>query len=104
MVDRSRLGCDASLILNPSAVPSVEAEAEGMRLLMSIDRPCVQLYTSITLGPHGTPLPGPEHAQFAAFAIEAQDYPDAATHSFPSVLHSPDSPYTQVTKIDISPV
>ena len=101
--DPDRIGHDASLILNAGTPAATVTAPNGLELTLTTDRPCVQLYTSGTLGRHGTPLPGPAHGPYAALCLEAQDYPDALTHGFPSILHGPDAPYRQRTSIRIAP-
>ena len=105
--DPQGLAHDASLIVEQEdrSEPIAEVNAaNGLRLRMWSDQPCVQLYTSGTLTAHGTPGEGAAHQRFAALCLEAQNFPDAMAHpNFASILHSPDNPYHQQLAIEIAP-
>lgn len=98
-------GWDANLVLDPGTGPQAEVRApNGMRLRLWTDQRGVQLYTSNTLGPHGTPGSGAPHAPFAGLCLEAQDLPGALDFpDFGSILCTPEQPYLQVTSIEITP-
>lgn len=100
--DPQREGTDGNVILDPHQGPAATLTApNGRKLKLWTDQPGLQLYTSVTLGPHGTPTGAP-HQPFGALCLEAQGYPDALTHGFPTTLHGPDKPYRQVTEIEIT--
>lgn len=105
--DPEQLGHDASLVIDKVDRKSPAAEAwapNGIKLQLGTDQPCLQLYTSGTLEQVGSPGSGAAHQRFAGFCLEAQNYPDALSHShFPSILHGPDTPYTQSLRLAISP-
>lgn len=98
-------GYDLNFALDPGAGPAAEVtSADGMRLRLWTDRPGLQVYTSNTLRPFATPLPGGNHGPFGAICLEAQDFPNALnTPDFGSILVSPDGPYRQKTTIEITP-
>lgn len=99
-------GHDSSLVIcRPDTdTPVAELTApNGLRLRMWTDQSCVQLYTAGGLGAHGVPVAGPMHQRFAGLCLEAQGYPDAmANPNFDSILCSPEKPYLQRTRIEIS--
>lgn len=105
-VDPSAAGHDASLVIDHPDTDRPVAELtapNGLRLRMWTDQPCVQLYTAGGLGVHGVPAAGPVHQRFAGLCLEAQGYPDAmANPNFDSILCSPDKPYLQRTRIEVS--
>lgn len=98
-------GYDLNFALDKTQGPVAEVTApDGMTLRLWTDRPGLQVYTSNTLAPHGTPWPGVPHGKFAGLCLEAQDFPNALnTQGFGAILCSSDKPYRQVTTIDIAP-
>ena len=102
--DPQRIGCDASVVLDSGAGPAATLSApNGMGLRLWTDRPTLQIYTTPWLSPQGAALPGQTHEPMTAICLEAQDNADAMTHGFPSVLHGPETPYRQLTTIEIAP-
>ncbi|KNG93923.1 hypothetical protein ATO11_11325 [Pseudaestuariivita atlantica] len=103
LADPDREGSDANVVLDPGEGPAATLTApDGLRLRLWTDQPGLQVYSSVTLGPHGTPMPGPRHLPFAALCLEAQGYPDALNKGFPASIATPDAPYTQTTTIEIA--
>lgn len=69
-----------------------------LRLELSTDQPCLQLYTGQYLGPTDTPLGGIAHVGHAAFCLEAQGLVDAPNQRhFASILAAPGHPARQTT-------
>ena len=101
--DPDRVGHDANLVLDPGDGPAATLTSpDGLALRLWTDQPGLQVYSSVTLGPHGTPAPGADHAPFAALCLEAQGFPDALNQGFPASICDPDRPYRQVTEIEIA--
>lgn len=103
--DADGTGFDLNYALDNNEGPAAEViSPDGMRLRLWTDRPGLQVYTSNTLTPFATALPGGNHGPFGAICLEAQDFPNALnTPEFGSILVSPDAPYKQVTTIEIAP-
>jgi aldose 1-epimerase len=103
--DPKRTGWDGNVVLDGGEQVQAEAEApNGMALRLWTDQRGLQLYTSNTLGPHGTPGAGAVHQPFAGLCLEAQNLPAALDYAdFGSILCSPDMPYRQQTSIEIGP-
>ncbi|MCF3936467.1 galactose mutarotase [Acuticoccus sp. M5D2P5] len=85
--------------------PALTLTGETMALALSTDRPGVQVYDGYDMPPVPVPgLGGARYGTFAGIAIEAQDWPDAVNNpTFPSVIHTPDDPYRQTTRVTITP-
>ncbi|WP_435310972.1 aldose epimerase family protein [Primorskyibacter sedentarius] len=96
---------DGNLALEGGEAPAAEVTApNGLRLRLWTDQPGLQLYNGVSLAPHGTPLAGQDHQRYGGVCLEAQGFPNAVnTPAFPSILYSPDTPYTQRTQIEIAP-
>ncbi|KMK65894.1 aldose epimerase family protein [Puniceibacterium sp. IMCC21224] len=103
--DQERAGWDGNLLLNQTTQPKAEVTApNGMRLRLWSQERGLQLYTSNTLGPHGSPLPGPPHAPFAGICLEAQGMPVAfGTDALEQSLCEPGRDYFQKLEIEIAP-
>ncbi len=100
--DPERQGTDGNVVLVGGDAPAATLTApDGTRLRLWTDQPGMQVYTAVSLRPHGTPTGAP-HQPFGALCLEAQGYPDALSHGFPSTLHGPDKPYVQITEIEIT--
>lgn len=84
---------------------SVELRGNGLKLSLSTDQACLQLYTGQHLTERNTPLPGQWHQPFAGVCLEPQGYPNAInTPQFPCPLVTPELPYRQRLSIDIRAV
>ncbi|SMC55151.1 aldose epimerase family protein [Primorskyibacter flagellatus] len=96
---------DGNIVLDGGNGPAAEVTApNGLRLRMWTNQPCMQVYNSVTLASHGTPLPGQEHLRYTGLCLEAQGFPNAPNvPEFPSILCSPVTPYHQRTEIEIAP-
>lgn len=80
----------------PEPVPVAElTNADGMRLRIETTEPGLQVYA----GAHLPDLPESIMGPGAGIALEPQGWPDAINRAhFPTVLHTPDNPYRQVTR------
>lgn len=96
-------GWDGNLVLTKGAEPAAEVAApNGLGLRLWTDRPGLQVYTSNSLARALPEGPGAAHGRFAGLCLEAQDFPNAVNEpAFGSILCSPDTPYRQVTSIEI---
>ncbi|MGP6089154.1 aldose epimerase family protein [Antarctobacter jejuensis] len=103
--DPESAGYDLNYALDDGDGPVAEVTApDGMRLRLWTDQPGLQVYTSNSLTEYAAPWPGPHHGPFGGICLEAQVFPNALnTPEFPSILVSPDTPYRQVTTIEIAP-
>lgn len=65
----------------------------GRRLIVSTTQPGVQVYTANFLSKSSEDFP---HIQYNGICLETQHFPDAINQtSFPSIVITPDSPYSQ---------
>lgn len=76
---------------------------DGIEMVMHTNQPGLQVYTAADLMPHAAPLARQTHSPFSGIALEPQGFPDAINRSqFPSILCSPDQPYSHKTQVEIS--
>lgn len=95
---------DVNLILDSGAPAAVLTAPNGLSMTIRTDAPGLQLYTGQGLRPHGTPLPGQNHAACTGIALEPQQFPDAPNQpGFPDAIFTPARPFRQTTTIEISP-
>lgn len=97
---------DTNFVLDQSdTTPACLLRApNGMTLRLWTDQPGLQVYSGQGLSPRGTPLPGQDHSPCSGLALEAQGFPDSVNNDhFPSVIHTPENPYRQTTRIEIKP-
>jgi len=74
----------------------------GLSLEIETTEPCLQAYAGAGLGDHASAFSGKLHPG-AGIALEPQGYPDALNQpEFPSVLCTPDAPYCQTTRLNLS--
>ncbi|OUS35781.1 hypothetical protein A9Q94_11605 [Rhodobacterales bacterium 56_14_T64] len=104
--DESRLGIDHNLVFEAGrnvGQPVSEVEApNGMRLKFWSDQPGGQLYTAAAMPPQDGGLDGQTYGPAAGFCFEPQGFPNAVNiPSFPSVLVSPEMPYSQKLQVEI---
>ncbi|WP_118132704.1 aldose epimerase family protein [Oceanicella sp. SM1341] len=104
--DPEAAGHDHNFVLRPgrdTSAPAAELRAGERHLRLWTDQPGIQLFTAPRLD---VPVPGLDGRRYGAFAglcMEAQHFPDSVNQpGFPSILHSPDRPYTQVLEVDIA--
>ncbi|SMX32011.1 aldose epimerase family protein [Maliponia aquimaris] len=103
--DPQGAGYDLNFALDGGTGPAAELVApDGMTLRLWTDQPGLQLYTSTSLAPFAQPWPGVAHGPWGGICLEAQGFPNALnTPGFPPIVVTPDTPYRQVTTIDIAP-
>ncbi|WP_226580679.1 aldose epimerase family protein [Acuticoccus sediminis] len=83
--------------------PAATLEGRDMTLVLSTDRPGLQVYNAFDMPEIPVPgLGGALYGPLSAIALEAQDWPDAVNHEhFPGVIATPEFPYRQTTSITI---
>lgn len=92
-------GVDLNYVLDGRCIV---LRGNGLKLSMTTDQPCLQLYTGHHLAETEAPLPGQLHQPFAGVCLEPQGYPNAInTPEFPCALVTPEQPYRQRLSIDI---
>ena len=85
--------------------PAATLTGRDMMLILSTDRPGLQVYNAFDMPDIAAPgLGGAIYGPWSGVALEAQDWPDAVNHeNFPGVVATPDRPYRQTTSITITP-
>ena len=106
-LDDDRSGIDINLVLpvNRSLKsPVVKVTAKnGIVLQLFSDQPGLQLYSGKNLSSEYLGHNGKKYDAFQGFCLEPQKFPSSLTiPSFPSIMCSPDCPYTQVTSVKLS--
>ena len=90
------LNADCADLTAPAAI--VSSLGSGIVMKTYTTEPSVQLYTAFCLGDSKLGKHGARNAQFSAFCLEAQHYPDSPNHpNFPSVVLRPSEEYRQTT-------
>lgn len=86
--------------VDPVAV--VQAPDNSLALRLWTDRPGLQFYTSEYLDSVDNGHNGERYRKFEGFCLEDQMFPDALHHpQFPSILVTPDTPYSHWCEIEI---
>lgn len=86
---------DACLVLDGSQPGAVLTAPGAPTLSFYTDQPGMQVYNSNTLGAPFAP--------FTALCLEPEAFPNAVNQSgFPSVIVTPDAPYSQTLSIEVS--
>ncbi len=104
--DPAAKGLDMNLVLTggPDQPAASLSAPNGLRLKLTTDQPCLQLYSGAHLRHAAQPLPGQLHDAFSGLCLEPQGFPNAInTPGFPSVLITPDHPYSQCLRVRIAP-
>jgi aldose 1-epimerase len=105
--DPEARGFDANLVLDTARGdgPAAEVTApNGLRLRLWTDRPALQLFDAAPLPGLTGGHEGATYGAFAGLCLEAQGFPDAPNRpAFPSVLCTPERPYSQSLKVEIAP-
>lgn len=103
--DPDQHGADDNLIVAKNDGPIVEMTAPNSPILrLWSDQPGIQLYTGKHLVGDAALHEGQSLVPFAGVALEPQGFPNAVNiPDFPSVIATPDQPYRQVTKVEITP-
>lgn len=104
--DSTRLGIDHNLVFQDGRdfdQPVSEVEApNGMRLKFWSDQVGSQLYTALPMPSQTGGLDGQSYGSASGFCFEPQGFPNAVNiPSFPSVLVSPEMPYSQKLQVEI---
>jgi aldose 1-epimerase len=103
------IGYDGNLVLDngrDTALPVAEVTGPdgALRLVLSTDRPGLQVYNAPGLALAAPGHGGTRYGRFSGFCLEDQAWPDALSHPyFPSIIHSPDRPYRHACVIEIGP-
>ena len=107
--DGSAINCDLNLVLatgrnHAEPVATVRGPDGAMSLKLWTDRPAVQLYNSVNMGDMSEPgLGGKRYRKYAGLCLEDQAYPDALHQAhFPSIIVSPDQPYSHWCEIEVA--
>lgn len=104
--DSARLGIDHNLVFEADrnireAIATVEAP-NGMGLKIWSGQSGAQLYTAAQMTPQSGGLEGQTYGPAGGFCFEPQGFPNAVNiPSFPSIMVSPEMPYTQKLQIEI---
>jgi aldose 1-epimerase len=98
------LGYDHNFVLNKGWFSSFAVAAEvtdpksGRTLICATDQPGLQLYTGNQLDGSAIGHGGQVYAQYDAFTLETQHYPDSPNHdNFPSTVLQPNTTFTTTT-------
>ncbi len=95
-------GLDLNFMLRDAPTAARLTAPNGLTLEMTTDQPGLQVYTATHLTADAPALPGQIHAPFHGLCLEPQGAPNAVnTPAFPSVIATPEQPYSQTTKIRI---
>lgn len=103
-LDPGKNGIDVNFALptslsvhEPAAVMMAE---NGLQLQVFTDQPGLQFYTGRGLSSKAIGHNGVSYKPFTGFCLEPQSYPSSLTvSSFPSIIYTPEKPYTQKTMI-----
>lgn len=103
--DPERIGSDINMVLAPGDGPQAAMRApNGLLFRLWTDQPGIQFYTGANLNPMGGAFAGQTHDRFGGVCLEPQHFPDAVNQpGFASIIATPEKPYSQHLKIDISP-
>jgi aldose 1-epimerase len=76
---------------------------DSLKLQLWTDRPGLQFYNGVTTDVQIPGLNGRRYPQYSGFCLEDQAFPDALHHPhFPSIIVTPDHPYSHWCEFDIS--
>ncbi|MDB5506895.1 MAG: Aldose 1-epimerase [Devosia sp.] len=99
---------DINLVLdqtrNPAdPVATVKGPDGALTLKLWTDRPGVQLYDSVYTKVAVPGLGRRSYQHYSGFCLEDQSFPDSVHHPhFPSIIHSPEAPYSHFSQIEIA--
>lgn len=98
---------DGNLVLDAGRdlsepVATVASPNGDLTLKLWTDRPGLQFYNAVYTDMPVPGIGGQVYKNFSAFCLEDQSFPDAVHHAhFPSVIHSPENPYSHWCEIEI---
>ena len=105
--DPDRIGVDHNLVLDttrnldrPSA--SVYSPLSNLELKLWTEEPGLQLFNAPDMSIPVTGLNGANYGPFSGVCLEAQHFPDSLNRpEWPSIICTPDNPYTQKLVVEI---
>lgn len=105
--DPSARGVDLNVVLDPSrdrTQPAAIVRADGLRLSLTTDQPGIQLYDAMHMGRTDGGHDGQIYDRHSGLCLEPQHFPDSPNKpQFPTVVCTPDAPYTQTLTVAIAP-
>ena len=105
--DGTGIDYDLNYVLDPerdktNSVARVEGPEGELTLELWTDRPGLQFYNAVTTDIREPGLGGRIYGKHSGFCLEDQMFPDALNHKgFPSIICTPDRPYTHWCEIEI---
>lgn len=108
--DGTAIDYDLNYVLDPKrdvakSVARVEGPDGKLALELWTDRPGLQFYNAVTTDIDVPGLAGRAYGKYSGFCLEDQMLPDALNHpGFPSIICTPEHPYTHWCEIEIKQV
>lgn len=101
------IDCDVNLVLatgrnHAEPIATVKGPDGALTLKLWTDRPAVQLYNGVWTDVPVPGLNGKHYGKYSGLCLEDQMYPDALHQAhFPSIIVSPDQPYSHWSEFEI---
>ena len=108
LTDPDRVGVDHNLILDAARdlsqpTATVFSPSSNLQLTLWTNEPGLQLFNAPNMKMPVAGLNGEIYGSFSGVCLEAQHFPDSLNHpEWPSIIHTPDNPYTQKLSVEIS--